>query len=141
MLKGFRAVAKPRPVAIYRAPPNVKFVRIEWVYICVEKTSKTGEREPNCFAKRKMAFQAPRSTNSRARSQDGGITNTDVWHTLQKQWQEGDHEDKQYAYDGVIDPLKDRHKIVTPSLASDELASCCVLANGQLGSQGAQENH
>lgn len=64
MLKGIRVVANPRPVAMYRAPPNVRLLKMEWVYIWVEKTSKKGDKDMSCFPKRTIALFAPRSTSS-----------------------------------------------------------------------------
>ena len=62
--KEMRVVAKPRPVAMYRAPPKVKFVMIECEEICVEKTSNAGEREAKCFVRRRIALPVPRSMSS-----------------------------------------------------------------------------
>lgn len=63
-LKAIRDTAKPRPVAMYRAPPNVRLFTIEWDEIRVEKTSKTNESDENCFSKRMAALPVPRSVSS-----------------------------------------------------------------------------
>lgn len=59
-----RVVAKPRPVAMYRAPPNVKLLRIECDEIWVPKTSNTGESDRKCFPRRISARTTPRSVSS-----------------------------------------------------------------------------
>lgn len=64
MLNEILVTAKPRPVAMYRAPPNVKLLAMEWDEICVANTSNAGDAEPKCLAKRLIALIVPRSTSS-----------------------------------------------------------------------------
>jgi hypothetical protein len=64
MLNDIRVVANPRPVAMYRAPPKARLLRMELEYICVEKTSNMGERERKCLASRRSALLVPLSTSS-----------------------------------------------------------------------------
>jgi hypothetical protein len=71
-LKDIRDVANPRPVAMYLAPPNVKLLRMECVYICVEKTSNTNDSEISCFVRRTTARKVPRSTNSIKKMRQSG---------------------------------------------------------------------
>lgn len=132
MLNDNREVAKPRPVAIYRAPPNAKLLRIEFEYIWVEKTSKTGDRDKKCLAKRRSALPVPRSTNSSHQISAVIITPEDNKRTLQEKGKECDKENQKNRNYAAPDPVEHRNEIITSWLASDDVPQSIDLANIQL---------
>ena len=134
-------MAKPRPVAMYRAPPNVRLLRTECVWICVEKTSKTGDSDMKCLPRRTTARIVPRSVSSASRYTEFSADQShQVKRTLHEQRQEGDEEHQKNADDTPSDPVKHRYKIIAP-LRAEELANGVVLTDRQLFVKRSQEHH
>ena len=140
MLNEILVTAKPRPVAMYRAPPKVKLLAIECDDICVAKTSNAGDADANCFASRLMALTVPRSTSSVHNISIIAQVRESRKYTLHEQRKESDHEHQEDTDDTTVDPLEYRTEVVAPA-GTEELAGARVLADRYLRVQRTEEDH
>ena len=60
---------------------------------------------------------------------------------MQKQRQEGNHEDQKDGYDTTPNPIKDRDKIVAPRLAANNIPLGINSTNSQLFVEGPNKEH